>query len=247
MDPRFNARGPRIDSPVGRLDPRLKIIVALSVIAIVVSEPRSELRAFGYDFVFLAAAVAASRVPLREIRRRVTRASPFILTAAVLLPLSQTGGRPELLADGPWRQPLAIVLKAYASVLTLSLLVLTERPDRLLGAIRSLGFPAALGSILALAGRYLHTLSEEAALMKRARESRTPGRLRASRIEVTGRAAGALFLRGLRRAQAVQSAMVARGFNGSFPALHPFRLRLRDAIAAAAILLPFIAVRMRVP
>jgi len=56
--------------------------------------------------------------------------------------------------------------------------------------------------------------------------------------------AAGLVLRGWKRARAVQSAMEARGFDGSFPGLRPSCLRPRDVLAAAAFLAPFVAVRM---
>jgi cobalt/nickel transport system permease protein len=241
----LEARDPAVDSPIGRLDPRIKILTALALISIIVSEPRTELRAFVFDFAMLAAAAAVSRIPVREIFRRAGLASPFILAAAVMFPLSQSGG--GLLASGPCRQALTMALKAYASVLAMSLFVLTDRLGRLLGAMRSLGFPATLGSVMTLAGRFLDILGDEAVRMKRARESRTPGRLRVSRVQVVGRAGAALFAHGWRRAQAVQAAMEARGFDGSFPDLNPSRLGLRDALAAVAFLVPFVAVRVFLP
>lgn len=245
MDALFETHGPRAGSPVGRLDPRVKVVAALALIIIVVSGPRSGWRAFALYFPMLAAAAAAARVPAREVLRRAAWASPFILAAAALFPFSQTGG--DFFAPGPWLQALVIALKAYASVLALSLLVLTDRLDRVLGGMRSLGIPAALASVAALAGRFLQLLGDEAARMKRARESRTPGRLRVPRIEVFGRAGAALFLRGWKRAQNVQAAMEARGFDGSFPALDPPRFRMRDAVAAAAFLIPFAVVRVFLP
>lgn len=245
MDARFEACGPGIGSPVGRLDPRVKLLAALTIIIIVVSGPGTGWRAFVFYFPMLAAAAAAGRVPARDILRRVAWASPFILGAATLFPFSQAGG--GFSEPGPWRLALVMALKAYASVLALSLLVLTDSLDRLLGALRSMGFPAALGAIAALAGRFLHLLADEAARMKRARESRTPGRLRVSRVEVVGRAGAALFIRGWKRARNVQAAMEARGFDGSFPVLDPPRFRPRDALAAAAFLTPFVVVRVLLP
>lgn len=245
MNAGFEALGAGAKSPVGRLDPRVKIIAVLALIVTVISGPGSGWRPFVFYFPMLAAAVAAARIPASSVLRRIAWASPFILAAAALFPFSQTGG--DVFAPGPWRQALVIALKAYASVLALSLLVLTDHLDRLLGAMRSLGIPAALASVAALAGRFLHLLGEEAARMKRARENRTPGRLRVSRIEVVGRAGAALFLRGWKRARTVQAAMEARGFDGSFPVLDPPRFRMRDALAAAAFLAPFLAFRVFLP
>jgi cobalt/nickel transport system permease protein len=224
-------------------DPRIKILAALALVAIIVSGSGTGLRPFLFDFPLMTAAAAACRVSARALFRRAVRATPFILAAAALLPLSQPDAGP--IAAGLWRRALVFALKAYASVFALSLLVMTDRLERLLGAMPSLGMPEALGSIMSLAGRFLFLLGEEAARMNRARESRTPGRLRVSRILLLGRAAGALFIRGWKRSRSVQAAMETRGFQGSFPVLNPPpRVRMGDALAAAVFLAPFAAVRI---
>jgi len=243
MEARWDAAGSGAASPLGRIDPRLKILTALAVIVLIVSDRGADLRTFALYFGLLTAALVAARVPALKILRRVAWASPFVLTAAALLPLSLSGESGGLFLPGPWRSALIVILKAYASVLALSLVVLTDRLDRLAGATRSLGLPAALGSVLALAARFLSVLGDEAARMKRARESRIPSRLRVAKTSFFGRAGAALFLRGWWRAQAVRAAMEARGFSGAFPLLEPTRLRLPDALTAAAFIAPFLAVR----
>ncbi len=247
MDLRLELRGAGLESPLCRLDPRVKVIAVLAVIVVVVSVPGAEWRSLVASLAALTAVAAACRVPAREVLRRAALASPFILMAAAMFPLSRAGAATGWLAPEPWLQALAIALKAYASVLALSLLVLTERFGRLIGAIRSLGFPAALGSAMAVAGSFLGILGAEAGRMKRARESRTPGRPRVSRVATLGRAAALIFLRGYDRSKRVQAAMEGRGFAGSMPDLDPPRVRPRDLIVAAALLAPFVAVRVILP
>jgi cobalt/nickel transport system permease protein len=247
LDLRLEPRAADLGGPLCRFDPRVKVVTVLALIVIVVSFPSAAWRSLALSLAVLAAVAAACRVPAQEILRRVALASPFILMAAVMFPLSQTGAASRWLAPELWARALAIALKAYASVLALSLLVLTERFGRLMGAIRSLGFPAALGSAMAVAGSFLGILGAEAARMKRARESRTPGRLRASKVGTVGRAAALILLRGWDRSKRVQAAMESRGFTGSLPDLDPYRLRGRDVLAAAALLAPFVAVRVILP
>ncbi len=241
--------GPRTETPrtaagglIGEADPRAKILSVLAVMIIITSGPRTGVEVLMLDLVMISFFAAASGVPVRDLLRSVGRASPFIVAAALLFPLSQAGAGPSV--PDLWRRAIVIALKAYASVTALTLLVMTDRPDRLLGAARSLGLPAGLASIMALAGRFLRVLGDEVARMKRARESRTPGRLRVSRILVFGRLAGALFLRAWKRAGSVQAALEARGFRGLFPVLDPPRFRRRDALAAAVFTMPFAAVRI---
>jgi cobalt/nickel transport system permease protein len=247
VDLRLESRGAGLDSPLCRFDPRVKILSVLAVIVVVVSVPGAEWRSLVVSLAVLAAIAAACRVPAREVLRRAALASPFILMAAAMFPLSRPATAPGWLAPELWRQALGIALKAYASVLALSLLVLTERFGRLIGAIRSLGFPAALGSAMAVAGSFLGILGAEAARMRRARESRTPGRLRASKVGTIGRAAALILLRGWDRSKRVQAAMESRGFTGSLPDLDTPRVRPRDIVVAAALLAPFLVVRVILP
>ncbi len=216
-------------------------MATLVLLLIILSEPATERLALGLDLAMIAAVIVANRVRFRDVFRRIVWASPFILAAAAMYPLSQSGSgtpAPEL-----WGRAFGLALKAYAAVLAASLLALTDRLDRLLGAFRSLGFPPALSSIALLAGRYLHVLGDEAARMKRARAGRTPGRPRVSRVRDLGATGAALFIRARKRSAAVQMAMEARGFDGSFPDPHPSALRPRDALALV-FLLPFAAVRI---
>jgi cobalt/nickel transport system permease protein len=244
MDSRFALPEDRIPSPISRFDARVKIITVLALIVAIASAPRDDWWSPAVSLAVLAALAAACRVPAGGILRRAVLASPFVVMAAVMIPLSRGGAETVWPASQSWRQALALALKAYASILALSLLVLTERMGRLTGAMRSLGLPAAVGSALSIAGSFLGILGEEAVRMKRARESRTPGPLRVSRIAVVGRTAAHLFLRGLDRSKKVQAAMASRGFSGSFPDSERSRIRCRDLLAAATWLVPFVAIRL---
>ena len=65
--------------------------------------------------------------------------------------------------------------------------------------------------------------------------------------EAAGQAAAGLVLRARKRARAVQAAMAARGFDGSWPGLEPAALRPRELLAGLALVLPFAAARVFLP
>lgn len=236
--------GPAAAGALETIDPRARLATALGLIVIAVSGPLAPSPGLAAEIVLMAAAGLALRVPARGVLKRMLAASPFILTAAVMLPLSRSGAP----ADGAWSEALAMTMKAYASVLALSLLVLSGKPVRLFQAARSLGFPPAFGSVMTITGSYLGILGHEAQRMKRAMDSRTPvGPPRLPILMLAGRTAGMIFIRGWERAGRVQAAMESRGFNGAMPELDPPRLGLRDILAVAAFLLPFIALRLILP
>jgi len=224
-------------------DPRLEILASLMIVAVIAAGSGTEPRVFLFEFAAFTVLAAGRRIPARTLIRRAVWASPFILTAAALYPLSQPSVAP-FTADLGLRT-VVMAMKAFASVFVASLLVATYRPERLVDATRWLGLPEPLGAILALAVRFLMVLEEEAARMKRARDSRTLGRLGGHRLHVLGWAAGLIFIRGWRRARTIRAAMESRGFNGLLPVLNPPPpLRAGEAIMAAAIVASFAAVRI---
>jgi cobalt/nickel transport system permease protein len=95
-----------------------------------------------------------------------------------------------------------------------------------MAALRKLGIPGLLVSIITLMWRYLFVIIDEVTRLMRARSSRSaaaPAGERSGgslwwRGRVTGGMAGSLFLRSLERSDRVYAAMLARGYNGELPA-----------------------------
>jgi cobalt/nickel transport system permease protein len=237
-----------LDSPLHRLDPRSKIFGFSAAILILVSEPRGEL----FPFLFYAALIGSllflSRIPPPFIVRRCLIAAPFILTAALLLPLSLAleGGSSSGLTAEAWFFSLSIVLKSFSAVTLLILLTSLDKFHRLLKGLRVLGLPPVFGVLAALMYRYIFILNDERLRTQRARISRTPGRLRTGRFRVIGNQAAVIFLRSWERAHLVHQAMLARGFDGSFPEYEGLSFRKRDAVFLWLMILFFLAIRLGV-
>jgi cobalt/nickel transport system permease protein len=223
------------------------MLVALALVSLVTSEPRTEWRAFWVYFPLILAGAVALRVPLREVGRRLLLVSPAVLMTAALLPLSQSGALRQGSHPENTAAAVTLLLKAYASVAIVSVLVLSGGAPRLIAGVRGLGVPAGLVSILTTAVRHGSILRREVERMRWARASRTPGRIRMSRVTMVGQWVGALFVRAWHRAETAQHAMESRGFAGKWPELESPRLTWRDVGAAAAAVLPFLMVRLFVP
>jgi len=230
-----------------RIDARATIIVALALVSLVTSEPRTEWRAFSCYFPLILAGAVAARVSLRQVGRRLLVVSPAVLTTAALLPLSQPGTLSESLRSDLMTAAATLALKAYASVAIVSILAASGGAARLIEGARGLGVPIGLVSILTTAVRHAAILRREAERMRWARQSRTPGRIRVPRVTMVGQWVGALFVRAWHRARTVQHAMESRGFAGVVPQLDSPRLAWTDAAAAVAAVLPFVMVRVLVP
>jgi cobalt/nickel transport system permease protein len=230
-------------SPLHRLDPRVKAAVALLAILSNALLPDGAWAAFGLTFALvLAASALAGLGPTYPVVRSFV-ALPFALaalTAVFALP-----GQPVVaVALGPWQLVAtdagllrfgSIVARSLLSVQVAILLTATTPFPDLLHALRHLGLPSLLVTIVSLMYRYLFVLVDEATRLLRAREARSVGAggSIAWRGRVAGHMVGQLFLRSYERSDRVYNAMLARGMDGRHLTLNRHTLLRRDWLAAA--------------
>lgn len=242
----FFDRYSAVDSMVHRRDPRAKVLVFAVGCLCMVSEPRGDLAPFWLYFAGVAGLIASSRVPVVFFLKRCLIAAPFILMAALLLPLSHTtvdaGSQTGFLSY--WEEMLSLLLRAFGAVLLITLMTSTERFHRLLRGMHQLGMPRILGLLSALMYRYIFLIHDEWLRTTMARKSRTAGRLRLSRFTVYGRQIAMIFIRSWERADSVYQAMVARGFDGAFPVARPLRFRATDWTFLLLISAFFLSIRL---
>lgn len=226
-------------SAVHRLDPRVKVVVALAFILSVALLPDAAWVAYGVAFALvMAATVAAHLTPWLVVRRSLV-GLPFLLAAVTILFIP---GR--AVWTGPWGLEVTDAgLIRFAGILFRSLISLqaavwltatTRFPD-ILHALRHLKVPAIIVSIIAFMYRYLFVLVEEVERLMRARAARSarlPGMRGGGtlgwRAAVAGHMAGQLFVRSLDRSDRVYNAMLARGYRGELLTLAPHAMRPRD-------------------
>lgn len=239
-----------ISSPVQRLDPRAKIIASVSGIIIVVTEPLNA----GLDHMLLylaliLAVAVISRLPLLFLAKRVLLVSPFIIAASLFYPLS------VMLSSGEYaiteremalRASMVIFSRALLAIIILILLTSTEKFHRILLALRKLMMPKVICSISALLYRYTFLLADETLRTTRARESRTPGRLKMNRIKVFGNQAAMIFLRSWERSQTIYKSMLSRGFAGEYPDMQKLSLKTEDVIFASSFVILMLSIRILV-
>ena len=238
-----------IDSPIHRLDPRVRIVVFTLALLIVVSVPPGQLTPFLLFYPFLVILQMISRIPFVWILKRCALITPFALMAGGMMMLTgESGLDPAGNAVTGTRAitAISIILKAYAAVILLSLLTSTGRFHRLLEGMRALRMPPLLGVLSAFMYRYAFILSDEVMRTSRARLSRTPGSLRVGRFRTYGNQAATVFLRSWDRSQTVYNAMCARGFSGDFPLTSDLRLGGGDLLFVVLVPAVFLAVRLMV-
>lgn len=232
-----------VESFLHRLDPRVKVIVALLFILSNALLPDGAWAAFGLTWILLLAANAASRLGVDFSFRRSFIALPFALVAvsAIFAPTGQAlaewtvGSLRVTPTDVGLVRFGSILLRTWLSVQAGILLVaVTQFPD-LIHAFEHLRIPAVLTTIVAFLYRYLFVLTDEVLRLLRARDARSAalpgqksGRSVAWRARVAGNMAGQLFLRSYERSDRIYNAMLARGYSGQMRTLRAHVITRRD-------------------
>lgn len=218
-----------------RRDPRAKILLITGALVAVLSEPVGALRPFAAYYILVVVLLLAARTSPGFLGRRLAAVAPLVLAAAALILL--TGGGSGDLA-------ISLLLRAFAAVALLTVLMATEEMGEILWGMGALGMPRLFITQSAFMLRFAHLLGQEATRTERARRSRTPGRLRTGRIRTLGQQAALVFLRGWKRSQVVHQAMLARGFTGEFPVPARGRMVPADLALILAGVGTFAAVRL---
>lgn len=207
------------DTPLHRLDPRAKVLATLIFILCVVSFGRYELSALIPFFIFPACLIAAGRLPAGYLAAKVALVAPFALAIGIFNPFFD---RAVLLQLGPvgvsggWISFASILVRTALTVgAALSLTALTGFAPICRALVR-LGMPKAFAMQLLFLYRYLFVLVEEGGRAARARELRSFGR-KGSGLASYASLLGHLLLRTWQRAERMHMAMLARGYDGSFP------------------------------
>jgi len=224
------------DSPIHRLDPRVKLLVAAANIVAVVSFPRYEIAGLLPYFALPLFAMILGGIPPGLLLSRILVASPFALGVGVLNPVFDRTPVPVFgvweLAGG-WVSFASLLLRFLLTVGTGVILVATTSMPRVAGAMARLGFPRGFIMQLLVLYRYLFVLVEEALRLVRARNLRSFGG-RGRGLSTYRHLLAALFVRTTARAGRIHRAMLARGFDGELRTLAARRLRATDMAALLA-------------
>jgi cobalt/nickel transport system permease protein len=226
------------DSPIHRLDPRLRLAVALAWAVAVATAGRS----WGLvcALAFGAALCIAARIPAGLLVRRLAQLNVFMAVLVGVLPWSHAGPPLFELAGAGYSaaglvRALEIAGRANAILLVLSALVSTMDAITLGHVLDAWRLPRKLTRLLFFTARYLDLLHGESARMRRALAARAfEPRLGVRTLRVRAYQAGLLLVRAHDRAERVLAAMRCRGFAGVFPAFRRFRLQPRDGWFAMA-------------
>ncbi len=227
------------DSIVHRRDPRARVAAAaaLSLFVCLADRPAVLALAGGAGL----ALVAAARVPLRRVVRRLGELNLFMALLVVFLPLSLAGEAAFRFHGLTWSRPglvraVEIAARANAIMLMVIALVGTLEPAQLGVALHRLGCPARGAHLFLFLVRYLEVVHREYHRLRNAM------RLRAFRLgcdrrslRALGYLLGMLLVHSLDRAERIRQAMKCRGFRGRLYLLEDFRFTRADAAFAALV------------
>jgi cobalt/nickel transport system permease protein len=245
------------ESPIHRLDPRIKVVATVTFILSNALLPDGSWLAFAVSWLLILLANDLSGLGLGFSLKRSFIVLPFVLVAitAIFSPLGEPlaewnlGFMTLIPTSFGVRRFFSILIRSWLSVQMAIMLVSTTQFPDLIHAFEHLRLPRVLTTIIAFLYRYLFVLTDEAMRLLRARQARSAGLPDRKyggkliwRARVTGSMAGQLFLRSYERSDRIYNAMLARGYSGHLRTLNPHSLTPGDwlTLILVMVLLLFI-------
>ncbi len=222
------------NSPLRSLDPRWKLAALVPAAAIITSFhgllPTSAALCGALLLAWLG------RLPRRWCLAHLGATALLLAPFLIVLPLVHRGGPtwevgPAILALDGFLAALLLIVKAFAVVLLLLVLLTSAPLPDTFKAAQALHVPGVLVQLGLLTYRYVFVLAGELTRLRVALRVRGY-RNRATRhsYRTVGHVAGMLLVRGYERAERVSQAMRCRGFDGRFRSLAEFRTRPVDVL-----------------
>lgn len=241
-----------VDSPLHRLDPRIKLILTIAYI-VALFLPKTWV-GLGVAIALLSAAVALGRIPVRMLWRSVRPILFLVALTAVLNLFYTTGG--TVLVDW-WiftittrgiASSIFVAVRIVCLIIGSSLLTYTTSPTALTDALERLLSPLSvlhlhvheLAMMMTIALRFIPTLIEETDKIMSAQKARgadleSGGLLR--RVRALAPILIPLFVSSFSRAYELAMAMECRCYHGGEGRTRMKQLRLRAADFAALIVM----------
>ena len=212
-----------LESPIHRLDPRVKILSFFFFVLIVVLTVNGEFAAFGLFFLLVFATILLSRVPLVYVFRHSLVVIPFVAIVGLSL-LFKEGGAIIF---------FSVLAKSWLSVIAMLALVSTTPFPCLLKGLEWFRVPNLILMIISFMYRYIFLLTDEIMRIKNARDSRGAPNGILETFKSTGSLIGSFFVRSYERAEHAFLAMCSRGFDGEIKTLHTYQIKRADYVFIA--------------
>jgi len=227
------------DSLIHRLDSRVKFVAVLVFTAVVISLPTASPAILTCYAIGPFTVLVLAKIPLKFAFKQILLVSPFVLVLALSCPLYDKTS--VNVAFGPfvwqtslgWLRCIVIVGKFIVTMLALLALVSTTRFAALLAGLQRLFLPRLLIIQLGFLYRYIFVLIDKAQRILRARAARRMRSLGFKKeLKTAGAMLGSLLTRSIDKAEHINIAMQARGFDRNFRTLSRLEIRRCDYIFA---------------
>ncbi|MHC1729496.1 MAG: cobalt ECF transporter T component CbiQ [Syntrophobacteraceae bacterium] len=218
------------DTPVHRLDPRVKLLTTMLFIVCVLSFNKHELSALIPFVIYPVVLIALGNLPAGYLLKKVLLAAPFAFLIGIFNPLLD---RAVLIHLGPievsggWVSFASIMIRFVLTVSAALILIASTGFNSVCMALEKMGVPSGFAVQLLFLYRYIFVLTDEALRMVRARSLRSFGG-KGMGLKVFSSMIGQLLLRTLDRAQRIHLAMKCRGFDGEIRVMRPLKISGRD-------------------
>ena len=227
------------DSPIHRLDSRVKFIVLLVFTTLVISLSRTSLSILACYAVGPFAILVFGKIPLRFALKQILLVSPFVLVLAFSCVWYDK--TPVSIAFGPlvwqstlgWLRCFVILGKFTVTMMALIALVSTTKFADLLAGLQWLGLPKVLVIQLGFLYRYIFVLIDRAHHILRARATRKLRSLGFKReLKTAAAMLGSLLTRSIDTAERINIAMQGRGFDGRWRSISRLQIHRTDLLFA---------------
>ena len=223
------------DTPIHRVDPRVKVLTTIYFIAVVISFNKYDPAGLAPLVIYPMAIMTIGNIPFSYIMKKLLIASPFVLSVAMFNPILDRSPALDLglfSVSGGFVSFASIAAKFVLTASAGLALIACTGFDSICSALSRMGVPAAFTIQLLFVYRYIFVLGEEAARMVRARALRSFGN-KGLGMGVYSSMIGQLLLRTMDRAQRIHLAMLCRGFDGEIHHAASSKIRLSDLLFLA--------------
>lgn len=227
------------DSFIHRLDPRVKLVVALVFSTVTAIENRFS--ALGMAVVLALSLAALARLPARALAYRIVAVNGFLLFLWVMLPLTYGGA--DVVRVGPLNlsregisYALLVTLKSNAIILVCVALLSTTYLSVLGRTLGWLHVPDKITHLLLFMLRYLGMINRDYLRLWTSMKVRCfrPG-TNVHTYRSYANMVGMLLITSYESAEAIYAAMVCRGFKGRFHTTEEFSFSARDFFFGAVM------------
>ncbi|WP_066635044.1 cobalt ECF transporter T component CbiQ [Desulfolucanica intricata] len=229
----------RENSPLYRIDPRVKMLAIFVFIAFT-SSLRS-MFALAAAALFMISLAAVARVTPGIILKRLAWVVPFAGVMVLFFPFILPGepvfnlnlGIFNLTAtDKGLEQAAVLSFRVFVAVMAVTVLTATTKFKELLNALRDLKVPSIFVDLVEFNVRYIFVLVDEVSRMRIARRARNfqNGKTLFNRhtFKTLGASVAVLFIRSYERGDRIYNAMLSRGYSGQVKAKESASLKVVD-------------------